>query len=470
MIDTIITDVIVVTMDDDSTIFQTGGVAINDGKILSVGSTAEIKATYSATTEIAGEGGILLPGFINCHVHVPDILARGTRSDRPLHEWLLSIKQPFVHAMDEQDHELAAALYCMESLCAGVTTVVENAGGTGVGYPLDIIETKLNVYEQAGIRNIYAHGFVDRHQETAFADYLDRIRSKYPDTTHPESATVDTAEALKTIETLIERYHTAPEGRQSIWPAPYLAWGVTEEGLIGARRIAETHDTMTTTHTAETALQERHLESSVERLYNAGYLGERTVLAHGVHLSDRDIRLLAETKTTVAHNVAANCALGSGVAPVPQLLGHGVTVGLGTDNASINDQIDMLQDVRLASFIHKATNEDPAAVTAEAMLRAATIDAARAIGREADLGSIEAGKKADLLVLDTDHPSCVPFQDVISHIVYQTTGRDVGRVFCDGKQVVANGTVESLASTYQTLHEDAQHRADDIFDRANIST
>ncbi len=470
MIETRITDATVVTMDDEHTIIENGGIAIDDGEIVAVGDASEIRETYDAETEITAEGRIILPGFINCHIHVPDILARGTKNERPLHEWLLSIKQPFVHAMDERDHEIAAALYCLESLRSGVTTFVENAGGTGVGYPMEIIETKLDVYETAGIRNIYAHGFLDRPQEAAFTEYLDRIRRKYPEIRHPEPALVETDEALSTIETLMERFHTAPEGRQSVWPAPYLAWGVTDEALVGAKRIAERHDTMTTTHTAETQLQERHLESSVERLSNAGYLGEHTLLGHGVHLTDRDIRLLAETETSVAHNVAANCTLGSGVARIPSLVGHGVTVGLGTDNASINDMIDMLQDLRLASLLHKATHEDPGAVSAETLLGMATIDAARAIGRGDDLGSLEAGKKADLVVLNTDHPRAVPYQDVTSQIVYQTTGRDVEAVFCDGECVVEDGRVERLEAAYPTLLEDAQTHADEIFERANIST
>jgi len=449
---------VVVTMDDDRTVYEDGAVAVDGREIVAVGPTDEVATGVDPERTIDASDHLVIPGLINAHVHVPDILYRSRGKGRVLHDWLFNVKQPFVAAMDAEDHRLASALYCQEALLAGTTTFVENAGGTGAGYDDDVIEAKLDVYDDMGVRNVYAHGFLDAESDPAMARYADCQLRKEPAVTHADGGLVDTDEALDRTEELIERYHGTADGRQSVWPGPFLAWGVSPEGLAGAYELAEAYDVMTTTHTAESPKQERHLESSVEYLESADYLGERTLLGHCVQVSDADVRRLAETDTRVAHNVVTNCSLGSGVAPVPAMRQQGVTVGLGTDNIDQNDTVNMVSDMRVGAMVHKAAHEDPAVVTAEDLLEMATVDAARAIGRE-ELGSLEPGKLADVVALDLDHPHLLPHTDAVSTLVYQAQGTEITTVVCNGEVVVED---RALAVDAPALPDSREA----VFDRA----
>ncbi|WP_380676521.1 amidohydrolase family protein [Salinigranum sp. GCM10025319] len=446
MVDLIINGGTVATMDAERRVIERGAVAVDGTDIVAVGGVDEVSSAYDADRVVDASGTLVLPGLINTHVHVPDILYRGRGKGRGLHDWLFNVKHPFVAAMDAEDHAVAAELYCRETLRAGVTTFVENAGGLGNGYDAETVRRKLSVYDTAGIRNVYAHGFLDRGGDSAFDAYVEIQRRKEPGVAHASDPPLETDAALDGVEALIERYHGSADGRQSVWPGPFLAWGVSPEGLAGAYELAEKYDVMTTTHTSESPIQERNLASSVEYLESAGYLGERTLLGHCVQVSEADVRRLAATDTKVAHNVATNCSIATGIAPVPAMHAAGVTVGLGTDNIAHNDTANLIADMRLASLVHKVGGREPSRMPAERVLAMATIDAARAIGRADSLGSLEAGKLADIVVLDLDHPHLTPYTDVPSLLVYQATGTEVTTVLCNGEIVVEDGECRALGS------------------------
>lgn len=434
-VDTLLTGGTVVTMDPDRRVLPDGAVAIRGTEIVDVGPTEQLTKRHEADRRIDASDSLVLPGLIDTHVHVPDILYRGLGRNRRPHDWLFNLKQPLVGAMDAEDHRVAAALYRAESLSTGVTTFVENAGGTGSSYGEEIIEAKLGVYDNIGIRSAYARCFLDQEPDEAFTELVATQKREEPSVAHVSDDVLNTAEALDTVESHIETYHGTAEGRQTIWPGPFLAGGTSPGALAGAYELAEKYDVMTTTHTAETAEQERGLASSVEYLESAGYLGERTLLGHCVHVSEADVQRLAETDTKVAHNIVTNCALGSGVAPVPMIQRYGVTVGLGTDNVDQNHTSNMIDDMRFATMVHKVTSGNPRMMSPETVVEMATIDAARAIGRADDLGSLEEGKLADVVVLDLDQPHLRPFTDVASALVYQATGTEVETVLCHGDVV-----------------------------------
>lgn len=438
---TLIKNGIVVTMNPDREVYADGAIVVSGKEIIDIGKTDEIVHEYKADTVLDADGGIVLPGFVNTHVHVPDILYRGLSDGRSLHDWLFNIKRPLVHAMDVSDHELGAALYCREALLSGVTTFVENAGGAGSGYDRDVIDAKLSVYAEMGVRNCYAHCFLDAPSDEAVQQYIEVQTEREPAVEHVTEPLVDTDDALSTVESLIKRYNDTADGRQRVWPGPFLAWGATPEALAGAYELAETYDVMTTTHAAESPVQEGRLSSTVEYLDSADYLGERTLLGHCVQLSEADVRRVARTGTKVAHNVVTNCSLGTGIAPVPTMLGYDVTVGLGTDNIDQNDTVNPISDLRFAATVHRAARGDPTAITADDALAMATIEGARAIGRRDDLGSIEAGKLADIVVLDTDSPHLHPFGDPASMVVFQAHGTEVSTVLCNGDLVVKDGAL-----------------------------
>lgn len=469
MVDLIVENGTVLTMNTDRDVVDDGAVAIDDGGIVDVGPAVAVTERYDADRVIDASDCVVLPGFISTHVHVSDILLRGREKDRNLLDWLYNVKKPGINAMTPEENAIAAALYCQEAIQSGITTFVENGTGAGNGYSRAEIAAKLNVYDRAGIRNVYCHGFSDRESDPAMEAFVERLVEKEPSVAHSFPTTEDTDEALDEVESYLESYHGTADGRQSVWPCPGVAWGVTPAGLRGAYDIAERYDVMTTTHASETVHEEMGHLSTVEYLHSADYLGERTLLGHCVHVDDRDIRLLSTTDTRVAHNPVTNLALGSGIAPVPDLLSAGVTVGLGTDNTSGSDTVNVINDLRFAAMIHKGSRRDPGAITAKKVLEMATVDAARAIGRADDLGSLEPGKRADLVVLDLDYPHLVPHPDVAAAVVYQAQGFEVETVICDGEIVMESRTVHGIDDCYPELHETAAAAATDVLDRAGLS-
>jgi cytosine/adenosine deaminase-related metal-dependent hydrolase len=226
---------------------------------------------------------------------------------------------------------------------------------------------------------------------------------------------------------------------------------------------------MTTTHTAETAEQEQGLATSVEYLQSAGYLGNRTLLGHCVQVSEADIQLLAETDTRVAHNIVTNCALGSGVAPVPLMRRYGVTVGLGTDNVDQNHTSNLINDMRFAAMVHKVETGNPQMMSPETVVEMATIEAARAIGRADELGSLEAGKLADIVLLDLDHSQLIPFSDLASALVYQATGTEIETVVCNGDVVFQNGKLVTKNEALPDTRSEVFDRRDALVKRTGLS-
>lgn len=472
MVDLLLTNGTVVTMNADRDLIMDGAVAIDDSKIIDVGPTDRLKTEYDAQEHIDASSHAVLPGFISTHVHVSGILLRGLGNYRNLYDWLINVKRPGTNAMTTEDHAVGAALYSREALSTGITTFVENATGSGSGYDTALLEEKFDVYDAAGVRNVYAYAFADKAPSQAFVESANDIAMREPAVNHvlPDETVADTEEALDTVESLIEQYHGTADGRQSVWPAPYLATIVTPEGLQGAYDIAERHDVMTTTHAAEDAYNEQSQRlSSVAYLRNADYLGERTLLGHCVQVGEADIRALAVTDTKVAHNTLANCALGSGVAPVPEMVNYGVTVAMGTDNVPNSDTVNMFKDTEFAAHLHKGHNRDAGAITAEKVLEMATTDAARAIGRGDDLGSIEAGKLADMILVNLDQPHMSPRQYLPAALVYQTRGSEVETVICNGDIVYDEDYVPGIDERYDDLKQTATETATDVIDRAGLN-
>lgn len=471
MTDLLVTHGRIVTQNATRDVIEDGAVAIEDDRITAVGPTADLEAARDADRVVDAGGGAIIPGLINAHTHVSDILLRGSfAADRDLYDWLYNVKRPGTIAMTAAEHATAGRLYCAEAIQAGVTTFVEN--DTEVvwdGY--DTTEAKLEVYDESGIRNVYGAGFNDSPSDEAFQSLLADIQARNPDTDHPapDRFAVETDEAIANIEALIERYHGSADGRQSVWPAPIVLESSTTRGLQEAYALAEKHDVMATTHVAEAEAQDQDVAlSSIEYLRNIGYLGDRALLGHCVQIDESDVRLLAQTDTAVAHNFMANMRLATGFAPLVSMLENGVTVGLGTDNSILSDTINPLSDVRAAAGAHKGYHRDPGVVPAQKAFDMVTIDAARAIRRDDDLGSLEAGKQADLAIVDLDHPHLTPSPDPVFSLVYAAQGFEVDTVVCAGDVVMDDRDVLTIDGADSTLLEEASDAARAIVDRAGV--
>jgi len=459
----------IVTQNTDRTVIDDGAIVVEDGDITAVGPSESIATGVKADRTIYASGHIVVPGLINTHTHVSDILLRGhCGTDRGLYDWLFNIKQPGMAVMTADDHELAAALYAREAIRAGITTVVENDAEVPIEDP-EPIERKLDVYEIAGFRNYYARGIRDLPADDGFVALIEKITAKEPAIDHPsqERYIADIDDWIDHVETLFDDYHGC-DGRQEIWIAPVIVEGMTTEGLRAAVDFARRHDVMTTTHVAEAPEQEDESLSSVEYLKNIGYLGTHTLLGHCVQISDRDVRLLAETGTGVAHNIPSNLKLGNGFAPIPTMRRHGVRVGMGTDNSILSDSINLLADLRLAALAHKGHHRDPGLVRAQDVLDMVTIEAAKSLRKGDELGSIEPGKRADFVLVDATAPHMTPAPDPVSALVYQTLGSEVDQVVCNGEILLEDGRVESIDSAYPHLHARANAASERITEESGV--
>lgn len=472
MVDLLLDGGVVITQNEEREIIPNGAVAVNNGVIVDVGSASDLTSQYDPDREIDASGRAIVPGFVNPHTHVADILLRSSiPHDRGLYDWLFNIKQPATAAMKPVDHELATALFCTEALQSGVTTVVENDGAV---HPTDreSMDRKLDVYVRSGIRACYARGVKDNPSGGEFLDLIGRIQSREPDVLHPEpnAHLLDTGQWVGIMESLLSAHHGRASDRISIWVAPVTVEAMSTDGLRRAVELATDHDVMTTTHVAETAEQTEGVRSPIEHLENVGYLGDRTLLGHCVHISESDVRLLAETDTRVSHNLAANLVLGTGFAPVAKLQSHGVTVGLGTDNPSLSDTVNPLGDTRLLAMAHAGHNCEPGQIPAQATLDMITRIAAQAIGRGDDLGVIESGRLADIITIDLTAPHLRPHRNPISTLVYQACGTEIETVICDGKIICENGRVPGIESIFPDLDERVEAATDRLLEGSGLKS
>jgi len=469
MRDILVTNGRLVTQNDTREIIEDGAVAIEGDTIVAVGPTEEVTAGFDADRVVDASDHLVVPGLINAHTHVTDILLRGScGTDRGLYDWLYNVKQPGTSVMTVEDHEIAAALYCFEAVQSGITTFVENDAEMRYGES-EKLDAKFRAFAESGIRSIYARGVRDLPPDEEFAALIETITAKEPTVDHPDQDefVTGTDEWVTEVESLIEEYH-APDERHEVWIAPVVAEAMTAEGLQAAYRLAETYDVMTTIHIAEAPVQEDGPVSTVETLGNLGCLGEHALLAHCVQVDERDLRLLADSDTRVAHNIATNMALGNGFAPVQSMREKDVTVCVSTDNSILSDQINLLGDLRLATLAHKGHHRDPGVLTAQEAFDMATIEAARAIRKEDTLGSLEAGKQADLALLDANSPHLTPAPDPVRALVYGARGTEFDTVICDGQFVMEDGDVY-LDEVYPDLRERATEAARRIVDESGLA-
>lgn len=475
MVDLVIDDVSVVTMDAGRTVLRNAFIAVDGTEIQSLGTGT----APPARRLIEGRGGVVTPGMISTHQHVIDVLLRGgLEQDRSLFDWLVNVYFAGTSVYTPEDCALAATLGLSEAVRAGITTIVDNWGVNNGDDPARVdecAEATLEVYRDSGLRVLFARMFSDCLPEQWSGVIATQMRKLPRKTLSLPTLSEPVDDALGRIESLIGRHHDTAEGRLRVCPAPIMAQIVSPEGLAGARQLAARHDTIVAFHHCESPLNARMFTesgpglSATDYLNALGFLGPRTLAAHCVWLDDRDIRLLATADVKVAHCPSCNMFLGSGAAPVPRLLASGVTVGLGTDDANTSSNVSIMLEMRQAALLAKLANADAGALTAEKALEMATIDGARAIGLEQTTGSLEPGKRADLVLFDRGGPHWHPSHHLPSTIVYQAQGSDVRTVLVDGNPVLDDGEIAfAPAADAARLHARAQQASEAIVARAGI--
>jgi len=358
---------------------------------------------------LEGQGRLVMPGLVNAHTHLAMVLFRGFADDLPLKEWLEGAIWPAERHLKPQEVYWATLLGCAELLHSGVTAFAD------MYFYMDEVARAVEV---SGLRAQLAYGMIA------------------PD---PEKEGPELERGLE----LVKRWHGAAEGRIQVALAPHAPYTCGAGLWERAVELAQEHKVMIHTHLAETEKEvadslERHGRSPVEYLEDLGVFSIPVLAAHCVHLSERDIEILAEHDVRVVHNPTSNMKLGSGVAPVQKLLAAGVNVALGTDGAASNNDLDMWEEMRLAALLAKQSGE-PTALPAPQALRLATTDGARALGLPE--GEIREGAPADLIILNLERAHLIPQYNLVSNLVYAAHAADVETVIVAGEILMEEGRI-----------------------------
>jgi 5-methylthioadenosine/S-adenosylhomocysteine deaminase len=423
----------VVTFDPQRTVIEAGAVAIEEGRIAAVGRATEIEAAYPGAKRIDADGGLILPGLINAHTHAPMVFFRGLADDLDLMEWLEEVVFPAeAEHVDEELVRWGTRLACLEMLEGGITTFVD------MYYFEDAVAEEA---ERCGMRAVVGETLID----------------------FPAPDNKSWEEAIDYTRRFVERWSGHPRITPAV--APHSLYTVSTEHWIEAHQLAEELDVPVLTHLAEAQAEiDRVLEAtgmtSIDYLEELGLLEDRLVAAHVILPSRSEIGLLAQRGVGVVHCPQSNMKIAAGVAPVPAMIEAGVAVGIGTDGAGSNNDLDLWEEVDTAAKLHKLESGDPTILPARQAMAMATIEGARALDMEGEIGSLEVGKWADLIVVATDgfhQQPQIPGVNPYSFLVYSTKASDVRTVIVEGRIVVDDGQVLTL-DVEEVLEKAAYYR------------
>jgi 5-methylthioadenosine/S-adenosylhomocysteine deaminase len=422
----------VITEDAQHRVIENGAVAIRADRIVGVGTKAEIDARFQAAHRLDRPDAILSPGLINTHTHAAMSLFRGIADDKKLQDWLNNYIFPAEAKNVTPDFvRWGTRLGCLEMLLGGTTTF------TDMYYFEDVVA---EVAKEAGMRGVLG--------ETI-------IGFSVPDAKTP-------ADALQFTEKYLTRFRNDPLIVAAV--APHALYTNSDKTLIAARALANKFNAPLLIHLSETkkenddSLDKRHM-TPTKVLDTLGVLTGRTVAAHCVWVNEADLAILKARGVGIAHCPSSNMKLASGIAPVVRMLALGLAVGLGPDGpAGSNNDLNMFEEMDLAAKLQKVTTLNPEVLPASMALEMATIRGARALGMEKEIGSLETGKRADLIMVRLDKPNAVPLYDPISQMVYALKGDDVRDVMVNGKPVVSDARILTLDEA-QILQKAAEYRA-----------
>ena len=435
--DILLKNAILLTINKNFDIYEPGALVIKDNKIIACGDEKEILSQYEAAESIDCDGKILMPGLVNTHTHMPMAVFRGVMDDLRLDEWLLNYIFPIESRfMSEDTARLGTEIACAELIQSGVTCCND-----------------MYYYEKAVAESLIKVGM---------RGLCTRIITNFPGVDN-----VAVEDKFKLAEEHVERYKNHPLITPSI--APHAPYTNSEETLQRSIDFANKHDIMLNMHLAETSkevadIDEKYgsLNSYLDKL---GFYSCKLNFAHCVYLTDEDIKAFAKHNVGVAHNPESNMKLSSGSAPVTAMLAEGVNVGIGTDGNSSNNDLDMFSEMRSASFLAKIQANSPVALTAKEVIYMATLGGAKSVFLEDKIGSLEAGKNADLILVNINTLHNLPRfrhnpDGLYGQLVYAAKSTDVTDVMCNGKWLMRDRKLQTIDE--KPLLEKAQAKASEI--------
>lgn len=415
-VDLLVENGLILTMNPSMELLEGGAIAIKGGVIVELGPTHLLKKRYLPSRVLDASGCAVLPGLINGHTHAPMTIFRGLADDLPLMEWLENYIFPVEAHLKGEWVRYGALLACAEMLLSGTTTFCD----------MYLFEEEVaEAAKKAGMRALVGEVLYD-----------------FPS---PNYGPIE--QGFKYTEELIQRWQGDPLVKVAVEPhAPFTC---SPELLKKARKLADLYQVPLITHVSETRqelqrVQEMYGCHPVVHLRELGILEGPTIVDHAVWVDEEQIEILREHSVGVVHNPESNMKLASGVAPVEKMLKAGLCVGLGTDGAASNNDLDLFREMDCAAKLHKVFSGDPAAMEASTVIRMATCLGAKALGLDAVVGSLEPGKRADLILVDLEGAHLTPRYNLISHLVYAARGSDVKSVVVEGRVLVEKGELLEL--------------------------
>lgn len=416
-VDLIILGGTIVTMDAESRVIKNGSIAIKGDSIVAIGTSKSVSNKYSSRRKIYARNKVVIPGLVNTHTHIPMTLFRGIADDLDLQEWLTKYIFPAEGKnVDENLVRVGTRLGLAEMIRGGTTTYCD----------MYYFESAIaDETAKAGLRGVLGQTIID----------------------FPAPDYKNNADAMSGTEAFLKKW----KGHPLVIPAvaPHAPYTVSEEHLKAASDLSKKYDLPLVMHLAEAQsetdfVMENKKMRSIEYIDKIGFFTNKTVGAHVIQANEKEIEILKKRDVGIAHNPQSNMKLAAGVAPIPQMLKQNLRVGLGTDGAASNNDLNMWEEMDTAAKLHKVFWGDPKVVSAKEAFQMATIGGARALHMEDMIGSIEIGKKADIVVVGFDGLHQTPFYNIYSHLVYATKSSDVETVIVNGKIIMRNKSLLTL--------------------------
>ncbi|MBP8641147.1 MAG: amidohydrolase [Oscillospiraceae bacterium] len=433
----------IVSMNQKEEVFDGGGLLVEGDKIAAVGKIDEASVTPDAEI-IDLKGKYILPGFVNTHVHTSQQISRGVGDDVDFQTWLHKRMWPFESNMDEEDSYISTLMCCLEQIRAGVTSFAE-PGGQFVG-------SMCRAVAEAGLRGKLAKSVMDCGEG---------LPAKWV-----RSADEELEQQLEDLK----RHHNTADGRVQVWFGLRTIFNDTDELIIRTKELADKHKVGVHMHVAEAKSEveytkEVYGEATVTHLNRLGVLDSNLLAVHTVWLTDEEVDLFKKHDVKVSHNPASAMRV-LGFAKIPQMLRKGICVSIGTDGASSSNRMDMVDEMWLTSLIHKGWRLDPTAVPSQDILRMATINGAKALLDEKEYGSLESGKKADLIIINPYGASMMPVNDKIAALVTAMHSSNIESTMCNGKWLMRDRKILTLDE--DAILEAGCEHANAIYKRACI--
>jgi len=400
-------------IDAEDRTLQHGLVAVDNGCIVYVGPNG---VDYTATTEIDGHGKLVMPGLINAHTHIAMTLFRGLAEDVPLNAWLENVIWPREAKLKPQDVYAGALLGCAEMIETGTTCFNDM---------YLFMDQVAEAVTKSGLRAVLAEGMIEQGD--------------------PEKG----QEALHKGEVFAKNYDRFAGGRVRTRLGPHSEYSCSPEFLRKVKDKADSLGVGIHMHLAESkpyadSVATKLGKSATRQLEEIGFLDDQLIVAHCIHVDQEEMNILAHHRVGVAHCPVSNMKVALGIAKIVDMIGRGIPVGIGTDGPASNNHVDMLKDIKIAALAQKSLYADATALPAKKLLRMATIDGAKALGLDGEIGSVEVGKKADLILIDLNKPHLSPPADPWTTVAHSAMGSDVDTVIVDGRMLMQSRRLTEL--------------------------